>query len=132
MAAGAATGEGQPPRTFAADFELGGSISFVLESGAMSQKVHDIEISKIRANCEEQAAELDFVIYGNTKVLPDRTFAVRSETKNGRRKALVRARFSRDYQRAKGTVRVWGKFNFDGTTRNCDTTKQEFVARVTG
>ena len=91
--------------SFSAQFEFdgepaepGGTIEFVLDEGN-KRKVHDIAITDMKANCEGNAAELDFDIYGNTKVLDDRSFAVRSEdVQNPKAKAVVRGRFSREFQ----------------------------------
>jgi hypothetical protein len=135
-AAGAAQG-GEPVSTsYSAQLELGGepggTIEFVLDEGK-NRKVHDIAITDMRANCEGNAAELDFHIYGNTKVLDNRSFAVRSEDGEGA-KAIVRGRFSRKFKSAKGTARLHGKFKLvgaEGRTK-CESGKQTFKATVTG
>jgi hypothetical protein len=116
---------------FSATFELGGTISFVLDRGA-NRKVHDIQITDITADCEGSRGLLDFTIYGKTEVLDDRSFAVRSEDASGKGKAVVRGRFSRRLKRAKGSARVYGKFQFDDGWSNCESGKQRFVAKPTG
>ena len=127
--------------SFSAQFEFDGepaepdgTIEFVLDEGN-KRKVHDIAITDMKANCENNAAELDFDIYGNTKVLDDRSFAVRSEdVHNPKAKAVVRGRFSRGFKRAEGSARLYGKFSLggaDGRTE-CETGKQKFKATVTG
>jgi len=128
---------GDPVSTrFSGQLELGGepsgTIGFVLDEDK-KRKVHSIAITDMRANCGGNAAELDFDIYGNTKVLDDRKFAVRSEDGEGA-KAIVRGRFSRKFKRAKGTARLHGKFDLGtgGGRTKCETGKQKFKATVTG
>jgi len=127
--------------SFSAGFEFDGepaepdgTIELVLDQGN-KRKVHDIAITDMKANCGGNAAELNFDIYGNTKVLDDRSFAVRSEDiQNPKAKAVVRGRFSRSFKRVKGSARLYGKFNLggaDGRTK-CETGKQKFKATMTG
>ncbi len=124
-AAGPAMGGGGEPQAFKGSFTGAGEISFRLER-ASSRTVDRITITGISAECRSGSAELDYAIHGETSVLHDRTFAVRSEDGTGG-KALVKGRFSRRFKRAKGTARVYGKF-FDGSAR-CDSEKQKFAAR---
>lgn len=138
-AAGPALG-GDPVSTpFSAQFEFDnepeepdGTIEFVLGSGR-KRKVHDIVITDMKANCGGRAAELDFNIYGNTKVLDDRSFAVRSEDGDGA-KAIVRGQFFRKFKRAKGSTRLHGKFLLEGdqSRTKCETGKQKFRAKMSG
>lgn len=138
-AAGPALGGNPPSTSFSAQLEFDdrpeepdGTIEFVLDEGN-KRKVHDIAITDMKANCGGNAGELDFHIYGNTKVLDNRSFAVRSEDGEGA-KAIVRGRFSRKFKSAKGTVRLHGKFpvGAGGERTKCETGKQEFKATVTG
>ena len=110
------------------------TIEFVLDQDD-KRKVHDIAIADMVANCEDNRAELDFDIYGNTKVLDDRSFAVRSEdVQNPKAKAVVRGQFSRKFKRVRGTARLYGKFKLGGDEglTQCETDKQKFKATVTG
>ena len=115
---------GQGPRTFDGDLKKGGVVSFRL-SGHDGKAVDDISIDGIAADCRPGSATLDYVIFGDTPVNDDRTFAVRSEDGTGG-KALVKGRFSRKFRRVEGVVRVYGKFFGDST--RCDTGKQKFKA----
>ncbi len=129
-AAGPALGGDPVSTSFSARFELGGTIEFVLTEDK-KRKVHSIAITDIMANCGGNAAALDFDIYGNTKVLDDRSFAVRSEDGEGA-KAIVRGHFSRKFKRAKGSARLHGKFDLgtgEGRTQ-CESGKQKFKATV--
>jgi hypothetical protein len=119
---------GNGERRYAAEFEQGGSITFRLERGD-NPRVRDIDIDRIYAACDGgKTAGLQFAIAGSTPVLADRSFAVRSKDGQGG-KAVVRGRFSRNFRRAKGRARVYGKFLIGDTTFNCDSGKQRFVAR---
>ena len=127
VAAGPAVG-GNGERSYAAEFEQGGSITFRLERGD-NPRVRDIDIDRIYAACDGGAtAGLQFAVSGSTPVLPDRTFAVRSKD-DYRGRAVVRGRFSRNFRRAKGRARVYGKFLIGGTKFSCDSGKQSFVAK---
>jgi hypothetical protein len=127
VAAGPALG-GNGERSYAAEFEQGGSIMFRLERGD-DPRVRDIYIDGMAGQCEEgNSVLLGFSISGSTPVLSDRTFAVRSKDAY-RGKAVVRGRFSRNFRRAKGRARVYGRFLIGDTTFNCDSGKQRFVAR---
>jgi hypothetical protein len=79
------------------------------------------------------AGELDYSIKGNTSVLDDRSFAVRSEDGEGA-KAIVRGQFTRRFKTAKGSARLHGKFpvGAGGARTKCETGKQKFKATVTG
>ena len=131
-AAGPALGGDPVSTSFSARFELGGTIEFVLDEGK-KRKVHGIAITDMRANCGGKNAELDFSIYGNTKVLDDRSFAVRSEDGEGA-KAIVRGHFTPKFKSAKGSARLHGKFDLgSGEGRSkCESGKQKFKATVTG
>ncbi len=111
-----------------------GAISFQLDKKPRDErKVHDIEITDMAAACEGRKGRLKFSIFGYTKVLDDRSFAVRSEDGEGA-KAVVRGQFSRKFRRAKGTVRLWGMFDLDdGAGRSkCESGKQKFTATISG
>ncbi len=120
------------PKYFAGEFDSepgSGSISFQLDRGK-KPKVHDIAIDRIYADCADgSTAGLRYTIDGNTPVLDDRSFAVRSVDGEGG-KAIVRGKFSRKFKSAKGTAHVYGKFDFNGTVRKCDSGKQSYVAKV--
>ena len=126
-AATPAMGGGGEPKTYAGPIEQGGEISFRL-SGA-GRKVDQIAISEIVADCRGGTGKLVFKIHGDTPVVEGRKFGVRSEDGSGG-KAFVQGRFSRNYKRAMGVVRVYGKFSFgpNGSAR-CNSGKQTFVAR---
>lgn len=120
-------------RAYSANFENGGTISFELNQGNRP-RVHDISIKGITATCEEgRNGYFIFDIYGWTPVLADRSFAVRSESEDGKAKAVVRGKFSRSFKRAEGTARVHGKLQDPelGWVR-CDSDKQKFVAKLSG
>lgn len=126
-AATPAMGGGGEPKTYAGPIEQGGEISFRL-SGA-GRKVDQIAISEIVADCRGGTGKLVFKIHGDTPVVEGRKFGVRSEDGSGG-KALVRGKFSRNYKRAIGVVRVYGKFSFaPGGSGSCDSGKQRFVAK---
>jgi hypothetical protein len=132
-AAGPALG-GDPVSTqYSAAFEYGGTISFVRDKGNHNQNVHDIQIEAISANCGGRAGELNYSILGNTKILDDRSFAVRSEDGDGG-KAIVRGQFTRRFKTTKGTARLHGKFQLAGTEgpTKCETGKQKFKATISG
>jgi hypothetical protein len=129
--AGPALAGSADPTPFSASFEEGGTISFQLDKHRGKRKVHDIAITDMAANCDDRNAELDFTIYGDTRVLDDRSFAVRSEDASGKGKAVVRAEFSRKFKHAEGTARIYGKFELQDGWSECETGKQEFVARIT-
>jgi len=120
--AGSTAGAADRPTEFLGSFESGGEVSLRLSGGA-NKAVDRISIHAIAANCHPGSATLDFNIHGDTPVLDDRSFAVRSEDGTGG-KAFVKGRFSRKYKRVKGAVRVHGKF-FDKAAR-CDSEKQRF------
>jgi hypothetical protein len=131
-AAGPALGGDPVPVSYFAEFEYGGEISFDLVNE--NPKVRDIEIEDISAACEGEAAELDFIIFGKTPVLPDRSFAVFSKDPEGRGKAIVKGRFSRSFKRAEGSARMYGSYRLiggEGWTK-CESGKQKFVARISG
>ena len=118
--------------TYSSSFGFGGTISFQREKANHNQRVHDIEINAIGADCEGRAGELNYTILGTTKVLDDRSFAVRSKDASGKGKAIVRGEFSRKFKRAKGSARVYGKFLFQDGWSKCESGKQKFVATVSG
>jgi hypothetical protein len=134
-AAGPALGGDPVSKPFSATLELdgapGGTIEFVLDEGK-KRKVHSISITAMVANCEDNRGELDFDIYGHTKVLDDRSFAVRSKDASGKGKAIVRGKFSRKFKRSTGSARVYGKFLFQDGWSKCESGKQKFVATVSG
>jgi hypothetical protein len=136
-AAGPALGGDPVSKQFSANLKLdgtpGGTIEFVLDDGE-KRKVHSISITAIVANCEDNRGELNFDIYGHTKVLDDRSFAVRSaDIDNPKAKAVVRGQFSRKFKRAKGSARLYGKFNLGGGgLTDCESRKQKFKATVSG
>lgn len=126
--AGTAMAEG-PLKTqaYKASFELGGSISFQ-RHGGRAPTVDEIMIEDISVQCDPGSGYLDFEIYGDTPVLDDRSFTVRSKDRTGG-KAKVSGRFNRKYTAAKGTARVYGKFPAQDGSVRCDSGKQKFVAR---
>jgi len=127
-AAGPAVGGGTEPTVYAGPFEAGGKISFRL-AHSNDPRVDQIKIEGITAQCRGGSGSLDFEIYGSTPVLADRSFAVRSEDGTGGR-AVVKGRFSRQFKRAVGTARVFGRFRFPGAgSTRCNSEKQSFVAR---
>lgn len=131
-AASPALGEEPVSTSFSASFDLGGTIEFILDNGKKDE-VHDISIENLAARCRGRAAELDFNIFGSTKVYGDRSFAVRSEDGEGA-KAVVRGQFSRKFNRVKGSARLHGKFDTDdGPDRSsCESGKQKFKATISG
>jgi hypothetical protein len=134
-AAGPVLGGDRVSTSFSAGFELGeppGTLEFVLVE-RKKRKVQDISVTDMAADCGGRYAKLDYQIFGNTKVLDNRSFAVRSEDGRGA-KAVVRGHFSRKFKRARGTVRLHGKFDIDdGAGRSrCESGKQKFKATVSG
>ncbi len=126
--AGIALGEGpHKAQPYKASFEQGGTISFQ-RHGGRAPTVDEIMIKDISVKCDPGSGYLDFEIYGDTPVLDDRSFAVRSRDRTGG-KAKVSGRFNRRYTWAKGAARVYGKFQSGNTTAACDSGKQKFTAR---
>lgn len=133
-AAGPALGGDPDPVAYSAEFEYGGGITFALVN--KNPKVRDIEIDKISADCEgvDGRGQLDFTIFGKTPVLDTRRFAVFSKDPEGRGKVIVKGRFSRDFDHAKGTTRVYGSYRLNGVPgwTKCDSGKQKFNAIPSG
>jgi hypothetical protein len=127
VAAGPAVAEEATPTGFSAPFANGGTIAFELVEKRRLSKVREIELKDVAANCEGNAGQLSFSIYGATPVLADRSFAVRSESEGGG-KAVVRGRFSRRFTRAKGRARLHGRFEFQEGWSSCESGKQRFKA----
>ena len=131
-AAGPAAG-GDPAKTrYSADFKYGdGTISFVRRE-ANRPKVARIRIKGMLADCEGSNVAVSYRIFGKTRVLSDRSFAVRSEDGEGG-KAVVRGEFSRGARRVNGTARVHGLIKLsDGSRVSCESGKQAFKATISG
>lgn len=123
---------GERPWRFAGELPQGGSVAFRLANPG-APVVRRLGMYEVAVRCEEGSGVIArFEVGGRTRVRDDRTFAVRSADESGG-KARVSGRFSRDFQRARGVVRVFGTF-FDqaGDSTGCDSGKQEFEARRAG
>ncbi len=120
--------------TFEYDKPPDGTISFQRVEGNQHQKVRDIEIDDLEANCEENRVLLNFTIYNKTPVLDNRKFGVFSKDPEGRGKAIVEGRFSKSFRSAKGTARLYGSYRLTGGNGwyKCESGTQNFKATMSG
>ena len=133
MATGLAAAETGSNRSYAGEFDRSGSISLELKRGA-DKKVQNVYIEGLMGSCDDgQSAMLRFEIDGGTRVLPDRSFAVRAKDEADGGKAIVRGQFSRRFKEVQGTARIYGSIRFkDGERRRCDSGQQEYAATKAG